>query len=280
MAATGTKIDIRHDHISPNPNNPRQDAGDVTDLARSIRSEGIIVPLLVIPDAQKGNGFFLLEAGFRRWIASAEFLEMVPCIVNVPKVGESLLERALITGLTENDQRTGLSAIERAHAYGRLRDDLGMSMTQIATRLGYTNATIGRYLSLLELAPASQKRVAKGDLSVEDAVEAVKRFRRDKRDKAGKKPIDVGWEPDHFTDRHHLAKKVQRMCDAREHTSRRRIRKIGCEQCWEDTIRQDQTTVLNSAYLDSQREGHNPVFLPPFQTADGAARGDTIANGI
>src|SRR5215831_492827 len=85
----GAKIDIRHDHISPNPNNPRREAGDVSDLARSIRSEGIKIPLLVIPDAAKGNGWFLLEAGYRRWVASAQILEFIPCIVNTPRPGES-----------------------------------------------------------------------------------------------------------------------------------------------------------------------------------------------
>lgn len=277
---TGTKIDIRHDHISRNPNNPRKDVGDVSDLARSIRSEGIIVPLHVIPDATKGNGWYLLEAGERRWVASAGYLEMVPCIVNVPKAGESLLERALIIGLTENDQRTGLSAIERAHAYGRMRDDLGMSMTQIAERLGYTNATIGRYLSLLELTPATQKRVVEKKLSVEDAVQAVKRSRQVRRDKEGKKPVNIGWEPDHFIKTHRLAKVAHRICDAREHTSRRRLGNVACGYCWEEAIRQDQTAVLQAAYLDTQRDDKKPTFMPPFQTADGAARGDAIGNGI
>lgn len=52
---------------------------------------------------------------------------------------------------------------------------------------------------------------------------------------------DAGeWEPDHFTPGHQLAKKAKALCEAREHTLRRRVGKTACGQCWETVIRADE----------------------------------------
>ena len=273
-------ISIPKKNIHPNPHNPRFEAGDVSALARSISEDELLSPLLVIPAPEHGEDHYMLEDGYRRWVSVTSEDEEIPCTVRYPEDGEDLALRALITGLVTDLHKEHLSAVERAKAYGRLRDEAGMSQAMIAKRLGLSETTIGRYLSLLELSDKSIDAVKEGRLSVERAVTIITKHRAKQRKKAGKKPLDVGWEPDHFTKKHHLAKRAKLMCDAREHTSRRRLGDIACGQCWEDAIRQDQTTVLQAAYQDAQKESSNVKFLPPFQTADGAARPGVLGNGI
>jgi len=267
-------------NLNPNPDNPRFEAGDVSDLARSITEDDLLHPILVIPAPWIGPDQYLIEDGYRRWVASKDYNDDLPCIIRDLAPDEDPKVRALITGLVTDLHKEHLTPLERARAYGRLRDEAEMTQDQIAQRLGVNTSTVSRYLALLELSDKSQEDIRAGKLSVENAIKAVQKVRAKNRKKKGMKPVDIGWEPDHFTDRHHLAKRAGKLCDAREHTSRRRYGKIACGQCWEDAIRQDQTTVLQAAYLDSQREGNNPIFLPPFNTADGAARPGVIGNGI
>jgi ParB family transcriptional regulator, chromosome partitioning protein len=273
-------IMVQKKNIHPNPDNPRYEAGDVTALSRSIDQEYLLSPLLVIPAPEFGDGHYMIEDGFRRWVSITDPELEIPCTVREPKEKEDLSVRALITGLVTDVHKEHLTAMERAEAYGRLRDENGMTQSSIARMLGLTDSTIGRYLSLLELSDKSKNAVRDGRLSVEKAVDAVQKHRAIRRKKQGKKPIDVGWEPDHFTDKHHLAKKARVMCDARNHSSRRRLGNIACGQCWEDAIRQDQTTVLQAAYNDGQKEKAKLTFVPPFATADGASRSGVIGNGI
>jgi ParB family chromosome partitioning protein len=68
----------------------------------------------------------------------------------------------------------------------------------------------------------------------------VRRVRARQRTRQGKPRQAPAWEPDHFDARHPLARKANAMCDAREHTMRRRIGRVACGQCWETVIRQDQ----------------------------------------
>lgn len=267
--------EIHVKRLHPNPDNPRKEAGDVSELAASIRRHGVLEPLLVIPAPwlNKGPGTgenYLIEAGYRRWVAGSKVLNTLPCIVRTPHPSENINQRALVTGLVENLHRDTLTAMEKARAYGRLRDEFRMTQAQIATETGLNVSSISRYLTLLELAPAAQERVAKGTLSVEDALAAVKKHRAMQRTKKGQKQIDVGWEPDHFTRNHHLAKKARTMCDAREHTGRRRYDGVACGQCWETVIRQDQSKVDYAEYKQAVEEAGGQFavpFLPPMMTA-------------
>lgn len=248
--AIGTlQVEMIHpDLIHPNPDNPRWEAGDVTGLSQSIGEDGLLQDLLVIPAPQFGPGHFMIEDGYCRWVAAKGTGEELPCRVRYPEPGEDLTFRALITGLITDEHKTPLTAMERAKAYGRLRDEYGMTQEQIAKRCGLTTSTISRYLSLLELSDKSQGDVRIGKLTVEKAVQAVQRHRATDRKKEGKKPVDVGWEPDHFSVNHHLARKARVMCDARDHNNRRR-HGGACGACWETVIRQDQDRVNRAAEI-------------------------------
>jgi ParB family transcriptional regulator, chromosome partitioning protein len=156
-------IEVDLDRLSPNelqprahPNNERLD-----DLARSIKSNGVIQPIIV----RKLGDRFQIIAGERRWRAAQKAgLSRVPIIVrDVPPGHErTLLEVALI----ENIQREDLNPIEEALAYRRLADDFGLRQDDIATAVGKDRASVANYLRLLRLPDEVRAEVASGSLSM------------------------------------------------------------------------------------------------------------------
>jgi len=133
------------------------DEASLQSLAESIKTHGIVQPLVVRP---KGSGYELI-AGERRWrAAQLAGLERVPVVVrNVPD--ENLLEIALI----ENIQREDLNPIEEALAYKRLIETVGLSQDALATRVGRDRSFITNYLRLLRLPDDIQNLVRDGRLS-------------------------------------------------------------------------------------------------------------------
>jgi ParB family chromosome partitioning protein len=252
------EVSLPIDRVKPNPQNPRHEAGDVTELAATIKQHGILQALLVKPDAQR-DGCYIIEDGFRRYTAArAVGHNMLPCRVRVPEDAERFsdkeaIKHTLAIALVANLHGERLNAMERAVAYGRLRDEVGMNLVQIATLIGQSESNVSRILGLLELNDKSRDAVRSGKLTVTHALDAVTRTRQKARKQKGHKPLDVGWEPDHYTRHHALAKKAAGMCDAREHNLRRRLgRDSGfagaCGQCWETVIRLDQTVVLKAEF--------------------------------
>lgn len=139
-------VEIDLDLIEPNSLQPRTnfDESRLEELAQSIRSNGIIQPLLV---RRVENGKYQLIAGERRWRAAQRAgLPNVPCVVKeIPD--DKVLELALI----ENIQRQELNAIEEAHAYKRLIETLGLTQEMVAQRVGRDRTFITNYLRLLRL---------------------------------------------------------------------------------------------------------------------------------
>ena len=251
-------------NIHPNPDNPRREAGDVTELAASIKEHGIKQDIIVRPAPEFGDGHYVIEDGYLRWVAAKTFMEYVDVKVSVPGPNENLAIREIATALITTIHRRDLTTMERARAYGRLRDEAGMSNMQIAKLMGLkSDSTVSRALSLLELSPSYQKAIESGKASVERALDAVGRKRAKDRESQGHKPAKVEWEPDHFTKDHHLARKAKTMCDAREHTARRRYGNIACGNCWETVIRQDENKVVRVEY---QSMGLAVPFMPPIMT--------------
>jgi ParB family chromosome partitioning protein len=146
-------LEIEIDLIDPNPAQPRThfDESRLEELAQSVRSNGIVQPLVV---RRRGMRYQLI-AGERRWRAAQRAnLDKVPAVVReIPD--DKLLELALI----ENIQRQELSAIEEAHAYKRLIDALGLTQEMVAQRVGRDRSFITNYLRLLRLPSDIQKLV-------------------------------------------------------------------------------------------------------------------------
>lgn len=275
MSNTLTKM-VPVANLHANPDNPRFEAGDVTDIGNSITTDGLEEPLLVIPAPQYGDDHYMIEDGFLRWTASRlKGVEYLECNIRYPHPDEDLAQRALFIGLKTGIHKRELSAMEKAKAFGRLRDEFHLTQEQIGERLGVTGSTVSRYLMLLELSPKSQKAVRDKKLGVEKAIKAIQKHRATNRRKEGKRPVDVGWEPDPFNNTHPLARKANVICNALDHGSRRRFAGA-CHACWEAAIRQDQSTVI---YAGLKEAGMPVPFVAP-SFGNGAATGaaNQIAN--
>lgn len=270
------EIQIPVDHLRPNPDNPRKEAGDVSELAASIKENGLLEPLLVRPDTVKGGDYFIIEAGFRRWTAGKTVVPTLACRISIPKPGENPARRALVIGLVENIHRKDLNIMEKAKAYQRMREELDMTQAQIAKAVGLRGSgSVSRALALLDLSEKIQQSVIDGKVSVDDALKAVTRNRQNARIKKGQKPVDNGWEPDHFTDKHFLAKRARHLCDERGHTNRRRLGNVACGHCWETVIRADEARVQNVAMREA---GVTVPFISPEQALLNAGRSEKGAH--
>ena len=133
--------------LRPNENQPRRDfdAAALEDLSASIRSQGLVQPIVVTKNV---GGGYLIVAGERRWRAAGlAGLETVPVVVIEVKDDRHLLELALV----ENLQREDLNAVEEALAFRSLADDFGLSQAALAIRVGKARSTVANSLRLLNL---------------------------------------------------------------------------------------------------------------------------------
>lgn len=145
--------------IRPNPHQPRtyMDADRLTELADSIRSLGLIQPLIV---TEAGGGYTLL-AGERRWRASQMAgLAEVPVIVK-EATSQEMLEIALV----ENIQRDDLNPLEEGYAYQQLIEDFGLTQAEVAERVGKGRSTVANLVRLLALPDNIKQAVIDGRLS-------------------------------------------------------------------------------------------------------------------
>ena len=141
-ASSGTPIGrmIPIDQVDPNPDQPRQVMGDLSELMASITEKGIIEPLIV----RQRRGRFQIVAGERRYQAAAQLgLREVPAVIRDVDDAD-LIEIALI----ENLQRRDLSPFEEAQALHTLARDHGFRHEDLARRLGKSRTSITESLSL------------------------------------------------------------------------------------------------------------------------------------
>ena len=137
--------------IYPHPDNPRKDLGDLTELAESIKANGILQNLTVIPYIGEVTGE-ILEGQYRviighRRLAAAKLagLTEVPCMVSDMKLREQVA-----TMLTENIQRSDLTIYEQAQGF-QMMLNFGDSVGDIAERTGFSETTVRRRVKLLAL---------------------------------------------------------------------------------------------------------------------------------
>jgi ParB family chromosome partitioning protein len=162
-APRASNADVDIDQLEPSDFQPRGTVDDarLQELARSIKSNGIIQPIIV---RQVGDHFQIV-AGERRWrAAKLAGLARVPVVVKEVAAGQeqSLLEMALI----ENVQREDLNPIDEALAYRRLSDEFHLTQDAIATAVGKDRTTIANTVRLLKLPPEVRTEVGSGRLSM------------------------------------------------------------------------------------------------------------------
>ena len=178
--APRASMEVDVDQLEPNHYQPRGpiDAAKLEELARSIKANGVIQPIVVrrLEDSGLsrhsggaatvgGRERYQIIAGERRWRAAQQAqLAKVPIVVkDVPAAEKQrLLEMALI----ENIQREDLNPMEAAAAYQRLADEFHLKQDDIATQVGKDRATVANYLRLLKLPEEVRGNVASGVLTM------------------------------------------------------------------------------------------------------------------
>ncbi len=133
------------DALDPNPEQPRIEFGDLTELADSIKEKGVLEPLLIKPSVATGR--WMIIAGERRWRAS-QFagLREVPCI-EMDIDDRAVAEIALI----ENMQRKDLTAWEEADGLAALCERFGYTHEEAARKVGKSRSTVTEALSIATL---------------------------------------------------------------------------------------------------------------------------------
>lgn len=157
----GTSIqEIPVGELDPNPDQPRRtfSAESISQLADSIREQGVLQPLLVAPSS---GGRYMIIAGERRFRAGREAgLETLPCIV---KDIDVIRQREI--ALIENLQREDLNPIEAAKGIRALMDQCGYTQDKVSTRLGKSRPAVANMLRLLSLPDEVAEMVRDGLLS-------------------------------------------------------------------------------------------------------------------
>jgi ParB family chromosome partitioning protein len=153
------------DQLEPNRYQPRSffDETGLEELAESIRTQGIVQPIVVTP---KDDGRYTIIAGERRWRAARRAgLRQVPVVLRQVADDRQILELALV----ENVQRADLNAVEEAEAYRTLGETFDLSQEEIAARVGKGRTTITNAIRLLRLPDAIQDLIREGRLTAGQA---------------------------------------------------------------------------------------------------------------
>ncbi len=155
---------IALDNLDPNPEQPRVEIGDLTDLTSSIREKGVLEPLLVKPS--KATGRWMIIAGERRWRASkAAGLSEVPCI-EMDVDDRVVAEIALV----ENMQRKDLTTWEEADGLAALCEKFGYTHEDVARKVGKSRTTVTEALSIANLPEKVREECRRADISAKSTL--------------------------------------------------------------------------------------------------------------
>jgi len=169
LMSSRASLDVDIDLLEPNHYQPRgpMDDAKLEELARSIRSNGVIQPIVVrrVLSGGAGRDRYQIIAGERRWRAAQRAqLTRVPIVIK--DVGADDKKRLLAMALVENIQREDLNPMEAAAGYQRLVDEFHLKQDDIAAQVGKDRATVANYLRLLKLPEEVRGDVASGALSM------------------------------------------------------------------------------------------------------------------
>ena len=155
-----TKISIAN--LKPSPSQPRRlfDKNSINELAESIKSKGLVQPILVRPSPTE-SGTYEIIAGERRWRAA-----QIAQLHEVPAVVRKLDDvEALEIAIIENVQRSDLSPIEEAAGYKRLIENHGHTQEALAEIVGKSRSHIANIIRLLGLPQSIQDMISEGKIS-------------------------------------------------------------------------------------------------------------------
>ena len=155
-------------NIYAHPNNPRKDLGDLTELAASIKTSGILQNLTVVPSDAEGYRYTII-IGHRRFAAAKlAGLTEVPCaIANMDE------KQQLATMLLENMQRSDLTTYEQAQGF-QMMMNLGESVSDISAKTGFSETTVRKRVNLLKLDGTKFKAAEARGARLQDYIELDK----------------------------------------------------------------------------------------------------------
>jgi ParB family chromosome partitioning protein len=165
--AIGRLIGI--EQLDPNPEQPRVEIGDLSELISSVSERGVLEPLLVKPSAIKGR--WMIIAGERRWrAATAAGLREVPCI-EMDVDDEVVAEIALI----ENMQRKDLTPWEEADGLASLCHRFGYTHEDVARKIGKSRSSVTEALALAAIPEEIREECRRADINVKSMLLQVVR---------------------------------------------------------------------------------------------------------
>lgn len=173
--------------LDPNPEQPRRTFDDesITQLADSIREQGVLQPLLVVVS---GNGRYRIIAGERRYRASRlAGLETVPCIVK-----DLDITRQMEIALIENLQREDLNPMEAAKGIRALMQQCGYTQEKVSARIGKSRPAVANMLRLLTLPDEVSEMVRDGLLTAGHARVLAGIEKKDDQLRLATKAVDEG----------------------------------------------------------------------------------------
>lgn len=222
------------DRLKVDPANPREDVGDVAELAASMREVGLLQPVVA---RRTAGGQLYVVAGHRR-LAAARTLgwKSVPVVIRRDMRPDEVLAAMLI----ENGQRKDLDPIEEARGLARLKGQLRCTDAELARRIGRNPGHVSRRLHLLALPVEEQEALRDGEMSLQEATHKA-------RLTSGRLPADKPRGMTYLSAAHPLAAAAKARCLRLGH-SRGRGKGVGgisCGSCWESVIRADERSHLH-----------------------------------
>ena len=180
-------VELEITQVRPNPRQPRRvfDNDAIERLAESVRADGVVQPIIV---RDAGDGYEIV-AGERRWrAAQLAGLRTIPSLVRTADERE-----LLILALAENVAREDLNAVDQARAYAVLADELDLSQTEIARRVGKSRPAVANTMRLLELPDDVLDLISAGTLSEGHGRAVLQASGQDERVALAKTAVARGW---------------------------------------------------------------------------------------
>jgi ParB family chromosome partitioning protein len=189
-------VHLKLDDIEHNPYQTRYffDEDALTDLAESIRANGVVQPIVVRPGA---DGRYLLILGERRCRASRQAGKTtIPAIVR--KVSD---QQAAEMTVIENLQRQDLNCMEQAAAFAKLSQKFSMTQEQIGQRVGLSRESVSNYMRLLKLPGQVMQYLQDGALGFSEARELLKLPDNEVIEAVAKEAVEKTWSYAQLLDR-------------------------------------------------------------------------------
>ncbi|HEX3330702.1 MAG TPA: ParB/RepB/Spo0J family partition protein [Gaiellales bacterium] len=180
-------VELEIGQVRPNPRQPRRvfDDDAIQRLSESVKADGVVQPIIV---RDVGDGYEIV-AGERRWRAARlAGLHTIPAIVRTADDRE-----LLILALAENVAREDLNPIDQARAYAVLADELDLTQTEIARRVGKSRPAVANTMRLLELPDDVLDLLAGGDLSEGHGRALLLASGQDERSNLARTAVSRGW---------------------------------------------------------------------------------------